>query len=104
YVAKCLQLLETRPDDRSILVSEQQYADAPASRGLLLRTNSDRRYSCRAKKRDELPPPHSITSSAWARTNIHGPSPPAGAGCRAWKDKPRTPQHGPCRRLPPTHR
>jgi hypothetical protein len=40
-ISECLQLLETRFDNRSILVSEKYYTDTPWSRGLL-RTRSKR--------------------------------------------------------------
>jgi ABC-type uncharacterized transport system substrate-binding protein len=73
------------------------------SGALLLRVGGQRPDNPAPEQRNELPPPHPITSSARGWTNTHGPSPKADAGCKAWECTRRSLRRVPCQPPRSTH-
>src|SRR5262249_55431110 len=66
-ITQRLQLLEARPNNRAILLSEQQYADASDALGRLrARRQRPRRRAC--DQADELPPPHARPPLLWSQS------------------------------------
>src|SRR5262249_59400814 len=91
------------PSDSRLRSAKEQGNEGSMRRNVCERPGPGQ-CQCDHSKSKEKAPPHSITSSARARTSTRGPSPGADVDCRAWKCSRRNPPHGPCQHRRSIHR